>query len=160
MTDILHFSHAADRTMLTQCKNKIFWPGIAKTLQDRYADCEKCQQHKASQATPHTTVSGEDLFSNFMPGQRIQIDYAQQGNNNYLMIVDCISGYMQAYKTPRKSTEDAIKSLRSWASKWVCPMKSRVTTALRSKKNGQNHWKNWASEYCIPQHTTASQWAW
>ena len=71
MTDILHFSHAADRTMLTQCKNKIFWPGIAKTLQDRYADCEKCQQHKASQATPHTTVSGEDLFSNFMPGQRI-----------------------------------------------------------------------------------------
>ena len=24
MEDILHFSHAADRTMLTQCKNKIF----------------------------------------------------------------------------------------------------------------------------------------
>ena len=62
MEDILHFSHTAAQSMITQCKNKIFWPGMRKTLQ----------------------VSGEDIFANFMPGQRLQVDYAEKGNSNYL----------------------------------------------------------------------------
>ena len=37
------------------------------------------------------------------------------------MIVDYVSGYMQAYKTTRKSTKDAIKCIRSWGSKWGLP---------------------------------------
>ena len=44
-----------------------------------------------------------------MPGQRLQVDYAEKGNDNYLMIADSLTGSMQAYKTLRKSTEDAIK---------------------------------------------------
>ena len=107
--------------MITQCKGKIFWPGMRKTLQKKYDDCEQCQQNKASQATPHTQVSGEDIFAHFMPGQRLQVDYAEKGNGNYLMIVDNVSGFMQAYKTSRKSTEDAIKCIRDWASKWGMP---------------------------------------
>ena len=35
-----------------------------------------------------------------------------------MMIVDSLIGFMQAYKKPRKSTEYAIKCLRSWASIW------------------------------------------
>ena len=73
---------------------------------------------QASQATPHNQVSSEDIIKNFMPGQRLQVDYAKKGNANYLMIVDSLTGFMQAYKTPRKSTEDAIKCLRNWASIW------------------------------------------
>ena len=34
------------------------------------------------------------------------------------MIVDYVSGFMQAYKTSRNSTEDTIKCVRDWASKW------------------------------------------
>ena len=37
------------------------------------------------------------------------------------MIVDYVSGFMQAFKTPRKSTEEAIKCLRSWGSKFGLP---------------------------------------
>ena len=32
MEDILHFSHTATQSMITQCKNKIFWPGMRKSL--------------------------------------------------------------------------------------------------------------------------------
>ena len=84
---------------------------------------------------PHNQVSGEDIFANFMPGQRLQVDYAEKGNGNYLMIVDCISGFMQAYKTTRKSTEDAIKCLRDWASKWGMPdeVKSDNSSSFRKE---------------------------
>ena len=94
---------------------------------------------QASQATPHTQVSGEDIFAHFMPGQRIQVDFAEKGNGNYLMIVDYVSGFMQAYKTSRKSTEDAIKCLRDWASKWGMPYEVK-------SDNGSSFRKEWEEE--------------
>ena len=112
---------------------------MRKSLQKKYEECEQCQQNKASQATPHTQVNGEDIFANFMPGQRLQVDYAEKGNGNYLMIVDCISGFMQAYKTTRKSTEDAIKCLRDWASKWGMPYEVK-------SDNGSSFRKEWTEE--------------
>ena len=89
-------------------------------MQTKYEECEQCQEHKASQPTPHDQVSSEDIVKIFMPGQRLQVDYAEQGNGNYLRIVDSLTRFMQAYKTPRKSTEDAIKCLRDLYG--VCPL--------------------------------------
>ena len=94
MEDTLHFSHTAAQSMITQCKRMIFWPGMKKSLQNKYEECGQCQQHKASQATHHNQVSGEYIFSNFMPGQRLQVDYAEKGKGNYLMTVNCLSGFM------------------------------------------------------------------
>ena len=94
---------------------------MKKSLQKKYDKCEQCQEHKASQETPHNQVSSEDIFKNFMPGQGLQVNYAEKGNGNYLMIVDSLAGFMQAYKTPRKSTKDAIKCLHSLASIWGMP---------------------------------------
>ena len=48
----------------------------------------------------------------------IAVNYAEKGNGNYLMIVDSLMGYIQAYRAPKKSTEDAIKYLPSWVSIW------------------------------------------
>ena len=123
MKETLHFSLSAADSMILQYKCKIYWPGIKQTLKKKYEECEACQQNKASQATPHNQVSSIDLFQHFMPGQRLQVDYAEKGNGNYLMVVDCLTGFMQAYKTPRKSTEDAIKSICDWAGHWGMPYK-------------------------------------
>ena len=109
--ETLHFSHSAAESMILQCKRKIYWLGIKQALQKKYEECEACQQNKASQATPHNQVSSKDIFQHFMPGQRLQEDYAEKGNGNYIMIVDSLTGFMQAYKTPRKLTEDAIKCI-------------------------------------------------
>ena len=91
--------------------------------------------------TGNTTYSSQwrKCFANFMPGQRLQVDYAEKGNSNLLMIVDCISGFMQAYKTTRKSTEDAIKCLRDWASKWGMPYEVK-------SDNGSSFRKEWTEE--------------
>ena len=69
-----------------------------------------------------------------MPGQRLQVDYAEKGNGNYLMIVDSLTGFMQAYKTPRKSIEDAIKCIRNWASHWGMPYEIKSDNAACFKE--------------------------
>ena len=51
--------------MYTQCRGKIFWPTMKASLQKKYDECNACQEHKVSQATPYNEVSGEDIFSNF-----------------------------------------------------------------------------------------------
>ena len=108
-------------------------------MKKKYDECELCQHYKASQATPHDEVIGEDIFANFYPGQRLQVDYAEKGNNNYLMIVNYVSGFMQAYKTSRKSTEEAIKCLRDWGSKWGLPYEVK-------SDNGSSFRKEWEEE--------------
>ena len=55
------------------------------------------------------------------------------------MIVDYVSGYMQAYKTSRKSTEDAIKCIRSWESKLGLPYEIK-------SNNGASFRKDWETE--------------
>ena len=68
MQETFHFTHGVAESMIRQCKRKIFWPGMKKSLQKKYDECEQYQEHKASQATPHNQVSSEDIFKNFMPG--------------------------------------------------------------------------------------------
>ena len=94
MLNTLHFTHSAAELMIRQSNRKIFWPGMKKYLKKKYEECEQCQENKASQVTPHNQVSGEDMFKNFLPGQRVQVDYAKKGNANYLMIVDSLTGFM------------------------------------------------------------------
>ena len=90
---------------------------------------------------PHNEVRGEDLFSHFHPGQRLQVDYCEKGSQNYLMIVDYVSGYMQAYKTNRKSTEEAVKCVRSWGSKWGLPYEIKSDNGPAFSKEWENELK-------------------
>ena len=48
------------------------------------------------------------LFENFFPNVRVHIDYAERGNDSFLVICS------QVYKTCNKSTEHALLKLREW----------------------------------------------
>ena len=42
---------------------------------------------KPPKQTKRNEISQENIFENFIPGQQVEIDYAQKGSNDYLMIV-------------------------------------------------------------------------
>ena len=66
-------------------------------------------------------------------GQRLEIDYAERGNQIYLLIVCALTGFMQAHKTSNKSTSEALTCLRVWAVNWGLPysIKSDYGPAFR-----------------------------
>ena len=51
----------------------------------------------------------------------VELDYAEKGCNNYLIIICALTGFMQAYKTPNKGTDEAIKCLRTWSAQFGRP---------------------------------------
>ena len=39
----------------------------------------------------------KDVFANFYPNEEIQIDFAEKGNDNFLMMADTLTGFIQAF---------------------------------------------------------------
>jgi hypothetical protein len=128
MTRVLHLSHSGDISMMIQAKSKIFWPGMKRDLKKIYDECPTCQENKASKANEHNEIAQDDIFENFIPGQMVELDYAEKGSNSYLMIICALTGFMQAYKTSNKGTDEAIKCLRTWSSQYGKPYTAKSDT--------------------------------
>ena len=43
-------------------------------LKAKYESCAECQRNKQSKAQANNEVSQKNMFNNFMPGQRVQVD--------------------------------------------------------------------------------------
>ena len=67
-------------------------------LRNIYETCQKCRELRPSKAQEHNEVSQQNLFDSFLPGQRVLIDYAINGHNNYLSIVCALTGFIRCYK--------------------------------------------------------------
>ena len=139
MLRILHLTHSCDTAMIQQCKSKIFWPNFRRDLKKEYDECSKCQENKVSKASAHNEIDMGNIFENFIPGQQVEMDYAQKGNQDYLMIVCSLTGYMQAYKTQNKGTNEALKCLRQWGSQYGLPY-------VAKSDNGPSFRESWEEE--------------
>ena len=66
--------------MMLQTKSRIFWPGFMRDLEDCYKECQECALHKNSKSQKKNEIDFSDLFENFYPGNRVQIDFCEKGN--------------------------------------------------------------------------------
>ena len=122
MIRLLHLTHAAPETMMLQMKSRIFWPKQRQDLEMHYNQCKECTENRISRPQMKNEVDMSNLFDNFFPGGRIQMDFAERGTENFLVIVCQMSGFMQIYKCPQKSTEQALLRLREWCAQYGAPM--------------------------------------
>ena len=82
---------------------------MRKYLKETYDNCSKCAENKVSKAQEGNKISQENIFRNFMPGQQVELDFAEKDSKDYLMIACSLTGFIQAYKTVNKGTDEAIK---------------------------------------------------
>ena len=98
----LHNTDPATQTMINQTKGKIFWPKMRQDLEKFYESCEECKTHCNSRPQKDNEISMTSLFENFFPNQRVQIDFAEKGTENYLVMCDVMSGFFQVYRVANK----------------------------------------------------------
>ena len=122
----LHFTHYSWETMLKQAQGRIFWPGLRGDLKAKYENCAECQRNKNSKAQAHNKVSQKNMFDNFLPGQRVQVNFAIKGQQNYMSMVCALTGFIKVFKTPNQSTKEAIKCIREWAALYGMPYTIKV----------------------------------
>ena len=68
---------------------------MKEQLQKCYETCEACTVHRNSRPQKSNEISMGNLFNNFYPNQRVQVDFCEKGADNYLVMVDVMSGFFQ-----------------------------------------------------------------
>ena len=107
---------------MLQTKSCLFWPGIRADLDSCCKECQEWALNRNSKPQKKNEIDFSNLFENFFPGSRVQIDFCQKGNEDYLVMVCQMSGFMQDYRCRNKSTEEALFKLRELLSSFGFPM--------------------------------------
>ena len=55
----------------------------------------------------------------------IEVDFAQKGSKDFMLIVDTLTGYLQAFEVKNKSTSEAVRCLREWSSLFGKPYRCK-----------------------------------
>ena len=66
-----------------------------------------------------------DAFAHFFPGEEVNVDFAEKGSRNFMVVVDILTGFMQVYETKDKTSMTAVKVLREWSASFGRPYRVR-----------------------------------
>ena len=70
------------------------------------------------------------LSQHFEPGQQIETEFTEFWNENFIILVDSISGFMKFVKTKYKSIAEAIRVLRDWSNIFGAPYRCNAYNGL------------------------------
>merc|ERR1711888_353185 len=79
--------------------------------------CEKCQLHGRS-----TEISHKSMF-NLYQNHTIHGDFGVYGGQDYIVLVDRLTGYIMAEQTVNQGTDAAIAVIRNWGLLFKLPMR-------------------------------------
>ena len=77
--------------------------------------------HRISRMSPKTEVDYSDIFLNYFPGQMLEMDFLQYNGEDFISIVDVLTGFITCFKTKNKSSLEAIRCVREWVARWGRP---------------------------------------
>ena len=84
-------------------------------INDKGKNCAECKKNKQSKTQAHYKISQKNMLDNYMPGQRVQIDFAVKGSQNYLSIKEamrCMREWAALYGMPFTIKADSGPSFR------------------------------------------------
>lgn len=120
-----HGHQGLDRT-LELVRQRCYWPGMLKEIQNYCQQCERCALAKAVYPKPKTTM-GHLLASR--PNQILAMDFtylepSADGRENVLILTDVFSKYTQAIATrDQKSTTVARVLVHEWFYRFGVPVR-------------------------------------
>ena len=121
MLEVLHLGHHSADSMLRNCLGRVFFPKIRQKLLEKYNNCQACTLCRVSRMSPKTEVDYSDVFLNYFPGQMLEMDYLEYHGDDYLSIVDVLTGFITCFKTRNKTSQEAVRCVREWTARWGRP---------------------------------------
>ena len=109
---VLHLSHAAPGSMISNTKGRVYWPEMRKQIHEMYSGCVQCSLHKISKSRPANECSQSDLFQNFFPNSFLQADYFEFRGGDYMTVVCTLTGYGRVFICKGKTTKEALRVIR------------------------------------------------
>ena len=97
---------------ITKCqeraKQSVWWPRIRQQIEEMVQKCLVCSQYRRQNAEPLIPTSFPDY-----PWQKVAADLFTWKNNNYLILVDYYSRYMEMSKLSSTTSTSVIQHIKS-----------------------------------------------
>ena len=109
--DILSKIHGAHQG-ITKCRdranNSVYWPGLSKDIEDMVRKCDTCSIIQNDHAEPmiYTPLPGR-------PWEKLGTDMFYWKGQNYLLVIDYYSRYIEIAKLTSTTSSDVISHLKS-----------------------------------------------
>ena len=103
--DHLVHLHASPAKMISRARKSVWWPLMAKEIEQRWRTCRTCVENSPSNK-PEPVKPRE--ISKY-PFQIIHMDLGTYSGNQYLVIVDQFSGWPIVKELKREATTDTVK---------------------------------------------------
>ena len=62
-----------------------------------------------------------NIFANFYPNELLEVDFAQKGCRDNIVIVCALTRFLKAYPVKNKGSEEAILRIREWGTCFGLP---------------------------------------
>ena len=145
----LHVSHQGQERTLKRARKAVYWPGMVNDIRNLIRNCEECILHLPSQAKEPM----KPTISTY-PFEVVHTDLFQHAGNEYLVLVDKLSGWPFLVKMGTStSTEKVIRVLRKCFSLVGIPCMLVSDGGPQFKSMAFKEWcKSWGikNEYSSP----------
>jgi len=107
--DHAHQTHNGTQSTVSMIQQEFFWPFMYRTVEDMVRACHACSKGRFNPVNQTYTWPKDD-----MPWTRVHIDWAfVRGVGNILVVIDSMSGWLEAVQTRDRTTNTVVIVLRS-----------------------------------------------
>ena len=105
----LHASHAGVEGCLRRARENVYWPGMNSELRHWISTCEPCRLFEISNGKE--TLMCHELPQR--PWEKVAVDLFTLNQKDYLVTVDCYSGYWELDRLHSTDAGAVVKKLKS-----------------------------------------------
>ena len=147
MLDKLHTGHQGITKCRERARESVWWPGLSRQLEELIKSCPECTKSQKQRAQPLIVSPFPDL-----PWQKVATDLFEWKRENYLLIVDYYSRYIEIALLKGTSAEEVIKHTKSIFARHGIP---ELVISDNGPQYSSEAYTQFASEYQF-KHVTSS----
>lgn len=115
--DLLHTGHIGIERMRLKAQELYYWPRINLDIQDFVQNCKICQKFKPANIKEPLIVHNIEP----VPFHKIGADICTFANNDYLVIIDYFSKWLEVIVLKNKTSSELIKCFKQTFSRYGIP---------------------------------------
>ena len=119
MMDIIHQPHLGQVMSIRRARQLVYWPGMSREIAEAVQKCEVCCQNQRAQQRE----SLQPVEVPKLPWQTVGMHLFQYGNQQFLIIVDYYSGFIEYSKLSASTSPAVIAHVKSVFARWGIPLK-------------------------------------
>ena len=147
MLDRIHTGHQGISKCRERARQSIWWPGLSKQLEELVKCCAECCRVQNQRAEPLIPSKLPEY-----PWQKVGTDLFEWKKDNYLLIVDYYSRYIEVAKLKRTTAEEVILHTKSIFARHGIP---EVIISDNGPQYVSAEYQNFAQKYEF-EHITSS----